>query len=70
MNAEEILTPEELATRLKVQTSWIYEQTRHRGQLRNCDPLPHRKMGRYLRFVWPEVVQWFDRQKGESNNAC
>jgi len=69
MNAEEILTPQEVAVRLKVKPSWIYEQTRHRGRLRNTDPLPHRKMGRYLRFVWTEVVEWFERQRAEDNNA-
>lgn len=62
MNAEEILTPHEVAGRLKVPISWLYEQTRNRGRVRNSDPLPHRKMGRYLRFVSSEVLEWLDRQ--------
>jgi Helix-turn-helix domain len=62
---DDLLTPAELAARLKVPTSWVYEQTRHRGVIRKADPLPYRKMGRYLRFVWTEVVEWLDRQKGE-----
>ncbi len=57
-----ILTPEQLAERLQVPVSWVYEQTRHRGQVRNTDPLPYRKMGRYLRFNWNEVKEWLDRQ--------
>lgn len=62
MNIEEILTPQEVAARLKVPISWLYEQTRNRGRVRNRDPLPHRKMGHYLRFVWSEVREWLDRQ--------
>ena len=65
LDYNDFLTPEELSARLKVPTSWIYEQTRHRAKVRNRDPLPHRKMGRYLRFVWTEVVEWLYRQKGE-----
>jgi len=66
LDYNDLLTPGELAARLKVATSWVYEQTRRRGRVRNADPLPHRKMGRYLRFAWPEVMEWLDRQKGEN----
>jgi len=58
-----ILTPEQLAERLQVKPSWIYEQTRNRSGIRNPDPLPHIKMGLYLRFDWPDVVAWLERQK-------
>jgi len=61
----DLLTPSELSSRLKVPKSWLYEQTRRRGRVRSADPLPHRKMGRYLRFEWSEVMGWLDRQKGE-----
>ena len=61
---DEILTPQELAVRLKVPVSWVYEQTRNRGRLRNRDPLPYCKMGRYLRFSWPEVAAWLHQQRG------
>lgn len=70
MNAEDILTPAELAARLKVPTSWVYEQTRVRGRMRNADPLPHRKMGRYLRFQWPEVADWLDRQRRDGSSVA
>jgi predicted DNA-binding transcriptional regulator AlpA len=65
LDCNDLLTPEELAGRLKVGVSWVYEQTRRRGCVRNSDPLPYRKMGRYLRFSWTEVIEWLNRQKGE-----
>ena len=59
----EILTPQQLAARLQVKPSWVYEQTRNRSGVRNPDPLPHIKMGLYLRFDWRDVVAWLERQK-------
>jgi hypothetical protein len=59
----EILTPQQLAERLQVKPSWVYEQTRHRSGVRNPDPLPHIKMGLYLRFDWRDVLGWLERQK-------
>jgi len=51
LRPEDMLTPEELAARLKVRKSWVYEQTRSRNHRK---PLPRLNMGRYLRFDWPE----------------
>lgn len=59
----EILTPQQLAERLQVKPSWVYEQTRYRSGVRNPDPLPHIKMGLYLRFDWRDVLAWLERQK-------
>ncbi len=59
----EILTPQQLAARLQVKPSWVYEQTRNRSGVRNPDPLPHLKMGMYLRFDWRDVLAWLERQK-------
>ena len=59
----EILTPQQLAERLQVKPSWVYEQTRNRSGVRNPDPLPHIKMGLYLRFDWRDVLAWLERQK-------
>jgi hypothetical protein len=59
----DILTPERLAERLQVKPSWVYEQTRERNDVRNPDPLPFMKMGRYLRFDWRDVLGWLERQK-------
>ena len=58
-----ILTPQQLAERLQVKPSWVYEQTRNRSGVRNLDPLPHIKMGLYLRFDWRDVLAWLERQK-------
>jgi predicted DNA-binding transcriptional regulator AlpA len=59
----EILTPEQLALRLQVKRSWVYEQTRYRADIRNADPLPYLKLGLYLRFDWKDVLTWLERQK-------
>lgn len=50
----DILTPQELAKRLKVPVSWIYKQTARRGP----DSIPVLRCGIYLRFSWPEVCAW------------
>jgi len=44
-----ILTPKELAELLKVQISWIYEQTRK-------GTIPCVKLGKYYRFNLDEVL--------------
>jgi len=53
-NSEEYLTIDidELARRLKVQKSWIYSRTRVRGP----NAFPCHRVGKYLRFVWGEVL--------------
>ena len=63
MEATDILTPDQLAERLHVKPTWVYEQTRDRADVRNADPLPFIKMGRYLRFDWKDVLNWLERQK-------
>ena len=59
----EILTPQQVAERLQVKPSWVYEQTRNRSSVRNADPLPHMKVGLYLRFDWRDVLDWLERHK-------
>ncbi|MGI0133402.1 MAG: helix-turn-helix transcriptional regulator [Candidatus Micrarchaeaceae archaeon] len=54
----EILTPEEVAERLKVPASWVYEKTRSRCK----NPIPSKPLGRYVRFDWNEVVCWLEAQ--------
>jgi hypothetical protein len=58
----ELLTAEELADRLRVPASWIREQTRSRSL--QGDPLPHLRLGRYIRFQWgsPELEEWLRRR--------
>jgi len=58
LRPEDILTPAELAERLKVSKSWVFEQTRNRAKVRNERPLPCIRLGKYLRFSWPQVCQW------------
>lgn len=58
-----LLTADQLATRLQVRKSWVYEQTRSRASIRNTDPLPFIRMGKYRRFYWPDVSAWLSRQK-------
>jgi predicted DNA-binding transcriptional regulator AlpA len=57
MQAEDILTPEQLAERLQVSVNWVYEKSRSRGA-HNSTPLPVLRCGRYLRFYWPDVCEW------------
>ncbi len=56
MQPEDILTPKELARRLKVPESWVFEKTRARQR----NPLPALRIGRYLRFDWPAVALWLE----------
>jgi predicted DNA-binding transcriptional regulator AlpA len=58
MEASDILTPEQLAERLQVSPSWIFEQTRQRAKARNKNPLPCIRLGKYLRFSWVQVCEW------------
>jgi excisionase family DNA binding protein len=45
----ELLTPEDLADRLKVPLSWVYEQSRQGN-------IPTHRIGRYIRFDLHEVI--------------
>jgi excisionase family DNA binding protein len=47
---ERLLDPDELAERLKVPVSWVYEQSR-RGQI------PTIRIGRYVRFRLNDVLK-------------
>jgi excisionase family DNA binding protein len=59
LDPADLLTPEELSVRLKVSPSWVYNALRQRGP----HPLPHFKMGRYLRFSWHAVSAWLHSQR-------
>jgi len=61
MDHGQILSPLQLAERLQVKVSWIYEMSRSRGRHNGCGqsrPLPVMRCGRYLRFYWPDVCAW------------
>jgi excisionase family DNA binding protein len=54
----EILTPEEVAELLRVSLTWLYEKSRRRQR----NPLPVKRIGRYLRYRRTDVLAWFDAQ--------
>ena len=51
---EDILTGEDIALRLKLKSSTIYELTRRR----NKRPLPAMRAGKVLRFYWSDMDKW------------
>lgn len=51
-----LLTPRELAERLKVPVSWVYEQSR-------MGKLPTHRIGRYIRFDLREVLEHQQAQR-------
>jgi excisionase family DNA binding protein len=55
----QLLTVSEIAQRLKVPISWVYERTRRRGYER----IPHFKLGKYLRFEITTVSDWLNHMK-------
>jgi Helix-turn-helix domain len=57
-----LLTPQQLAERLSVPTSWIREKCRRRALERDSDPLPRVVLGKYTRFRWEDIEAWLERQ--------
>jgi excisionase family DNA binding protein len=57
-----LLTPQQLAERLAVPATWIREKCRERARVRDEDPLPFLRLGKYVRFNWSEVEAWLGRQ--------
>ncbi len=57
----EVIDSLELAKRWDVPVSWIREQTRGRA----VDPLPHVRLGRYVRFEWgsPSLATWWRKRR-------
>ncbi len=57
----EVIDSTELANRWCLPESWIREQTRSRA----VDPIPHVRLGRYVRFEWnsPVLLQWWNRHR-------
>jgi len=68
MDASGILTPEQLAQRLQVGVNWVYEKSRARGA-HSGRPLPCLRMGRYLRFYWPDVCEWMRGHEAGGRNT-
>lgn len=55
----ELLTIDEMAERLKVHKSWLYQFTR----LKDGDTIPCLKVGKYLRFREEEVMAWLKQRQ-------
>ena len=54
MKPNELITAKELSKRLNVPVSWVYRRTRL-GQ----EAIPHVRMGKYVRFDWEAVVEFY-----------
>lgn len=51
---EELLTVQDVAALLRVPVSWVYEHVRP-----DCGhPLPHLKVGKYLRFLQTDILNY------------
>jgi hypothetical protein len=57
---DELLTVEEVASRLRLKPSWIYRHSRDLGAIH---------LGKYLRFRWSSVLQRLElvRQTNDEN---
>lgn len=59
LETEEFLTVDELAVTLKVSKTKIYSMTREKGP----ESIPRYKIGKYIRFVPKEVLEWLKEYK-------
>ncbi len=59
----EILTTDEIATKLKVKSSWVVD---HSSRAKTSDPIPVFRLGKHRRYRWnsPEMNAWLDRRSG------
>ncbi len=57
----EVIDSKELARRLVLPESWVRDRVRGRCD----DPIPHVKVGRYIRFEWGsrELLEWWSRHR-------
>jgi hypothetical protein len=57
----EIMDSAGLAKRWSVPETWVRDQVRSRAQ----DPIPHVRLGKYIRFEWgsPELNDWWARHR-------
>ncbi len=56
--ADELLTSEEVAQLLKVPKATVYKWVYQRK-------IPHVKVGKHLRFVKAELLEWIEEQRRE-----
>jgi len=57
---ETIIDTKALSVYLQVPESWVREYVR----TRTSDPIPHLRLGKYVRFRWgsPELTAWLNRR--------
>ena len=57
----EVIASKELGRRWAVPETWIRNNVRKRV----ANPIPHVRLGKYVRFEWgsPELQAWWDKQK-------
>jgi predicted DNA-binding transcriptional regulator AlpA len=55
----ELLDAKQIAELFRVPLSWVQQSTRSRCK----HPIPHIKIGKYVRFEEPAVREWLDQQK-------
>jgi excisionase family DNA binding protein len=59
----ELLTVGEVASLFKVPSSWVYERCREGAS----NPLPHLKLGKYLRFSKSDLLEYMETlRRGDS----
>ena len=56
MDGTQLLSVQEVARLLQVPDSWVYEHTRPRC----ATPLPHIKLGKYLRFLPADIRKYLE----------
>jgi hypothetical protein len=63
----EIVDCVELAKRWSVPASWVRDQVRSRA----LDPIPHVRLGKYVRFEWGSepLNDWWSRRRRSPNRA-
>jgi hypothetical protein len=61
----DMLTPNDVAQMLRVPVSWVYKHTRVTCR----DPLPHVKIGKYLRFFESDILGYLGATQPKQFNA-
>lgn len=63
---DELLDITQVALRLGLPKSTVYELTRKRAHIKNDHPLPCFKVGRRLKFNWTTVMAWLTQLEKEA----
>lgn len=56
------LTVDDVSILLQVPKSWVYEKSRR-------NEIPHKKIGKYLRFDRTEIMDWMDQSSSSLKNS-